>query len=45
MSLLSLPVVSLRQLKPQLRNKDTLYNSVIKSTAAYDGNDVYLYDT
>ena len=45
MSLLGLPIVSWRQLKPQLRSKDTLYNSVTKSTATYDGNDVLLYDT
>ena len=45
MSLLGLPILSWRQLKPQLRNKDTLYNSVTKSTATYDGNDVLLYDT
>ena len=45
MSLLGLPIVSWRQLKPQLRSKDTLYNSVAKSTATYDGNGVLLYDT
>ena len=45
MSLLGLPILSWGQLKPQLRNKDTLYNSITKSTATYDGNDVLLCDT